>query len=64
MYGKASAAVIVDGLIPAASDTEIGALGDDMDKALIVEALQQFCGTVGGVVVYHDDIELEAGFLS
>ena len=63
MYGKASAAVVVDGDIPAASDAQIRTLRDDMDESLIVEATQQFCGLIRRVVVDHDDIELEAGFL-
>ena len=34
-----------------------------MDESLIVEATQQFRGLIRRVVVDHDDIELEAGFL-
>ena len=34
-----------------------------MDKSLIVESIQQFCRLVGGVVIYHDHIELEVGLL-
>ena len=63
LYGKASAAVVVDGLVPAASNAQVGALGDDVYEALIMKALQQFGGLIGRVVIHHDDIELKAGFL-
>ena len=46
LYGKAPAAVVVDGLVPAAAYAEIRALWDDMYKTLIVEGLQQFRGLV------------------
>ena len=40
LHGKASAAVVVDGLVPAAADAEVGALRDDVHEALVVEATQ------------------------
>ena len=63
MHGKASATVIIDCLIPTASDTQVPALGDDVDKPLVMEAVKQFRGLVGGMVVHHDDIELEVRLL-
>ena len=62
--GKSSAAVVIDGDIPAAADAQVCALRDDMHEPLVVEAFQQFGGLVGRVVVHHDHIELETGFLS
>ena len=35
-----------------------------MDQPLIVQTVKKFCGLVGGVIVHHNDIELEVGFLS
>ena len=35
-----------------------------MHEPFVVEAFQQFGGLVGRVVVHHDHIELETGFLS
>ena len=63
LYRKASAAVIIDGLVPTAADAEIRALWDDMHEPLIVDGLQQLCCLVRGVIVDHDDIILEACLL-
>ena len=63
LYGKAPATVVVDGCIPASSDAQVSALGDDVDEALVVEALQELGGLVGRVVIDHDDIELKTGLL-
>ena len=64
LHGKASAAVVVDSLVPAAADTQVCALGDDMHEALVMEATQQLGGVICGVVVDHDDIVFEARFLT
>ena len=63
LHGKASAAVVVDGLVPAAADTEVGALGDDVDEPLVVDGIKQLGGLVRGVVVHHDDIIFEVCLL-
>ena len=34
-----------------------------MYQSLIVESLQQLCGAIRRVIVHHDDVELEVGFL-
>ena len=64
LHGEASAAVVVDSLVPAAADTKVCALGDDMHEALVMETTQQLSGMVSGVVVDHNDIILEARFLA
>ena len=63
LYCKASAAVIIDGLVPTAADAEIRPLWDDMHEPFVVDGLQQLCSLVRGVIVDHDDIILEACLL-
>ena len=51
--------------VPATTDTEIVAFGDYMDEAFIVfELVDSFCGSVCGVVVNNDEVELEVCLLT
>ena len=34
-----------------------------MYQSLVVQAVQEFCGLVGGVIIHHDDIKLKARLL-
>ena len=63
LYGKASAAVIIDGDIPAAADTQVSALRNNMYQPFVVQTVQQLCRTVCRVIIDHNDIELEVGLL-
>ena len=65
LHGVASAARVVDGPVPAATDTEVFALGDDMDDARVAgrQLLYQRRGAVGAMVVHHEDVEVEASLL-
>ena len=65
LYGKASAALVCRGNIPASSDAEIGTFGDDMYEALVIgsDIAENLRGRVGGMIVHDDDVILECGFL-
>ena len=63
LYGEASATVIMNGLVPAAADTEIRALWDDMHQSFVVDTAQQFRGLVRRVVIDDDHVEPEVGLL-
>ena len=65
LYGKLSAFGMVYAHVPATTDTEIVAFGDYMDEAFIVfELVDGFCGSVCGVVVNNDEVELEVCLLT
>ena len=74
LYCKLAAMVAVDGYIPATTDAEVSALWHDLDEAtslfvvllfhLVSDATEYLARLVGGVVVDHDDVKLEVGFLA
>ena len=74
LYCKLAAMVAVDGYIPATTDAEVSTLWHDLDEAtslfvvllfhLVSDATEYLARLVGGVVVDHDDVKLEVGFLA
>ena len=55
---------MVHGHVPAASDAQVVALGNEMHYALVVlEPVYDFRGAVRGVVVHDYQVEVKSGFL-
>ena len=64
LHGIAAAMGTADGEIPASSDAEVVAFGDEMDNSGVGgEGADDVGSGVGGVVVDNDDVEREGGFL-
>ena len=59
LYGKASASLVVDSHVPASANAKVGALRNDVDKASIVDGIENVGGAIGRMVVDNDDIKLE-----
>ena len=63
--GKPPAARIIDGLVPASTDTQVVAVGDDMNQSGVGgKAVDNVGGAVGGVVVNHNQVEIKGGLLA
>ena len=54
----------MDSHVPAATNSQIVTLGDDMDKSFVVETTQQLGRLIGRVVINHYHIILKLGFLA
>ena len=65
LYGKAAAALIAYGKVPAAAYAKVGAGGDNVNQAFIGggKLLKYPAGAVSGMVVNYNDVEAESGLL-
>ena len=64
LHGKAAAARVADGEVPAAADAEVGARGhDDHHAAVACEAREHLARAVGGMVVHDNHVEIEVALL-
>ena len=63
LHGKAAAAAVVHGGVPASAYAKVGTFGHYVYQACVAYALQQFGCAVCGVVVHHDNVELEVRHL-
>ena len=56
LHGIAAATFIPDGIIPAATDTQIHARRLQQHHTVIPQGLHCFGRTIGGMIIHHDDI--------
>ena len=65
LHGKAPAALIVDGEVPAAADAQVGALWNEVHQPAVFTGhlVEEGRGCVGAVVVHHNNVELKARLL-
>ena len=59
LNSKAAAEIRVESLVPASANAKVGALRNDVDKASIVDGIENVGGAIGRMVVDNDDIKLE-----